>query len=112
MLEKGDIALLPYPFTDLTSSVVRPALVISNEKFHKRGEAIFLFITKKAYDSEFDYFIDTSHPDFKTTGLKYPSTFRVGKIVCLEQKLVKRILGRASKKIMHEISLRLKDILG
>lgn len=111
MLEKGDIVLLPYPFTDLSTSSVRPALVISNSKFNKRGEALFLFITKKQHSGTFDYGIDSNHPDFKGTGLKYNSTFRVGKIICLEEKLVKRSLGKASEDIMAEVRTRLEMML-
>lgn len=111
MLEKGDIVLLPYPFTDLSASSYRPALVISNSKFNNRGEALFLYITKKQYNSIFDYSIDSNHPDFKNTGLKYNSTFRVGKIICLEEKLVKRSLGKASGNIMAEVRTRLEMML-
>jgi len=35
MYDQGDIVLLPFPYSDLTGSKQRPALIISNEKFNK-----------------------------------------------------------------------------
>ena len=112
-MERGDIVLIAYPFTNLSSRKVRPALVVSTKDFHKQGEdAIFLFITKEEYRTPYDFTIESSNPDFNSTGLKLPSTFRVGKITTLERGLAKRRLGRASSKIMEEISTRLERLLG
>ncbi len=111
-MKRGDIVLISYPFTDLSSQIVRPALVVSTEDFHRCGEeAIFLFITKKRYYTSYDFIVDSSDSDFNLTGLTLSSTFRVGKITTLERKLAKRYLGKASPKIMEEVSSRLIKLL-
>ena len=39
---RGDIVLVSFPFTDLSSSKRRPALIISPDAFNERGEDVVL----------------------------------------------------------------------
>jgi len=108
-LKRGDIVLLPFPWTDMSNYKVRPALVVSDDAFNKKNkDAIFLFITSHKYTSDFDYYLDAKDPAFKHTGLKCSSTFRLSKIITLEQTLAKRRLGFAEKKLMLKIESGLK----
>jgi mRNA interferase MazF len=89
MIRRGDILLLSFPFTGLQTTKVRPALVVSNDSFNKANkDAIFIFITRKEYDTPFDLRLKRSDPSFRATGLKVSSTLRISKLMCLEQKLV------------------------
>ena len=112
MIKRGEIVLISFPFTNLSTIKVRPALIVSSDSFNKtKGDAIFLFITTKKYNTAFDLRINETHPDFKATGLKTSSTFRVSKLMCLEQGLAKRRLGRASKRIQKQVDTKLKCLL-
>ena len=112
MLNRGDIVLVPFPFTDLTATTVRPAVVVSSDSFNRSSEdAIFLFITTKPYKSMYDFRVNKGDPGFKGTGLKYASTFRASKVMCLEQKITQRRLGRASQAILKKTSAALKLLL-
>lgn len=104
MIRRGDILLLSFPFTDLQTSKVRPALVVSSDSFNKTSrEVIFIFITRKEYTTPFDLRINRADAGFQTTGLKVSSTLRVSKLMCLEQKLVRRRLGYADKHILKKV---------
>lgn len=112
MIRRGDIVLLPYPFTDLSGQKARPALVVSSDKFNQNNQdAIFLFITKTDYKSPFDLRVDITDPRFKTTGLKAASTFRTSKIMTLQKSLARVRIGRAETSLMGDIELRLKSLL-
>jgi mRNA interferase MazF len=112
MLNRGDIVLVPFPFTDLTATAVRPAVVVSSDSFNRSSEdAIFMFITTKKHRSQYDFGVNKRDPEFKDTGLKYASTFRASKLMCLEQKIAQRRLGRASKAILKKTSTALKLLL-
>jgi len=109
MIKRGDIVLLSFPFTNLTTTKVRPALVVSDDSFNKVSkDAIFLFITKKKYTTPFDLRINNANTGFKTSGLKESSTIRVSKVMCLEQKLVRRRLGFADRHILNRVDSALK----
>lgn len=112
MLKRGDIVLLPYPFTDLSDKKARPALVISSDNFNNNNQdAIFIFITKTEYKTPFDLRIETDDPRFPATGLKLSSTFRTSKIATLHKSLAKNKLGHADINLLSDIELRLKSLL-
>ncbi len=111
MIGKGDILLLSFPFTNLQSAKVRPALVVSCDSFNKTSsEAIFIFITSIEYKGQFDLRLNTTDAGFQSTGLKVSSTFRIAKLMCLEQKLVRRRLGRAEKHFLESIDKALMSL--
>jgi mRNA interferase MazF len=104
MIKRGQIVLLSFPFTDLQTKKVRPAVVVSSDSFNTRAnDAIFIFITSKRYDGPFDIWLDQGTPEFQTTKLKMPSTLRVSKVMCLEQDLVKRRLGYLDDKTFQKV---------
>ena len=112
MLNRGDIVLVPFPFTDLTATKVRTAVVISSNSFNRGSEdAIFMFITKKKHESPYDFRVNKRDPGFRDTGLRYASTFRASKLMCLDQKIAKRRLGQASQAILKKMNPALKLLL-
>ncbi|MCK4787478.1 MAG: type II toxin-antitoxin system PemK/MazF family toxin [Desulfobacteraceae bacterium] len=113
MIKRGDIVLLSFPFTDLQTCKVRPALVVSSNSFNKKNQdAIFAFITTKEYTGPFDIRINENDSSFPETGLKASSTLRTSKLMCLEQKLARRRLGRADKHLLQRINTALISLLG
>jgi len=111
-LKRGDIVLLPFPWTDLTSFKIRPALVVSDDSHNAASnESVFIFITTKFYNGNFDFRLKKTDPGFKHTGLKDDSTFRISKIITLEQKLALRRLGCADDKLLKKIKSGLKLLL-
>ena len=83
VIKRGTIVLIRYPFTDLSASKLRPALVLTPDPLlRKIDEAIFLFISsvKPAVVLPTDYILATDHPSFPTTGLKQTSIFKAHKI--------------------------------
>jgi len=113
MIKRGDIVLLSFPFTNLKSSKVRPALVVSEDSFNKISkDRILLFVTSKKYSTPFNIRVLKSSSSFQATGLKKASTFRVSKLMCLDQSLVQRRLGRADTNLLKKVDAALRCLLG
>ena len=84
---KGDIVYITFPFTDLTGTKLRPALVIKE----LNQDIVVHFITSKLH--QFDASIDLIVQPDSQNGLKKPSVFKVTKLVCLNKKLIRTKIG-------------------
>lgn len=103
-MKKGDIVLIPFPYTDLTGNKNRPALVlISSEK-----DITVSFISTQIHLKEYyDILIRPSN----TNGLKKESLLRLSKIATLDKDLALGLLGRIDKSYLQLINSNLKSIL-
>lgn len=113
MIRQGDIVLLPFPYTDLSLKEVRPALVVSSDRFNSQGEdVIFAYITTKTYNGPYDILIDVNDPGFSGTGLKHASTVRMGKVMCLRKQSIVRRLGHIGANTLVQTKSTLKALFG
>lgn len=71
----GTVVLIPFPFSDLSQSKVRPALILTSTK---RDEYILCQITSNAYSDL--QAIEITNEDFKSGGLKKTSYARTSKL--------------------------------
>ena len=109
-LEPGNIILVNFPFTNLQSSKVRPALVLST----KGEDVIILGIFSRVPDDIWDSWIKISelNPGFKQTGLKKVSIIKTEKITVVHQSLVRKELGSIPSKLMQQVKQTLRKTLG
>lgn len=102
---RGDIVLVSFPFTDLTSSKRRPALVISPNAFNEHGEDLVLVaITSQEPD---DRAVAIGSGDCVDGTLPKPSYVKVAKIFTMHSTLLlKRICVLRQEKlaeVLHEL---------
>jgi mRNA interferase MazF len=83
--------LINFPFSDLSASKVRPALVISNDEHNRRDvDRVFVLISSNtSRRSRADLLISEDDPDFPPSGLRVPSVFRCGKLLHLDSTKVR-----------------------
>lgn len=77
---KGDVVVVPFPFSDLTQAKRRPALVISKLE---GDDLILCQITSQAIRD--NYAISIDDKDFETGSLKQSSNVRPNRIFTAEQ---------------------------
>ena len=105
---KGKIVLLPFPFTNLTTTKRRPALVL----LERPNDVVVAFISSIIPKSIEDHhvFLDKNHKLFSTTGLKVNSTIHLDKIATIDKKLIIGELGQISDDIKYEVTKRIKKL--
>lgn len=84
----GQVVLVPFPFSDLSASKRRPALIIANAG---RGDFICAQITSNPYAD--DSAIELTDISFKQGSLQRVSYFRPGKLFTANQSLFLSELG-------------------
>jgi len=112
ILHRGDIVLVPFPFTDLTGRKVRPAVIVSPDPV---GEDIILaFITSVVPLPllSTDFLLEESHLEFPLTGLRTASVFRMTKLVTLHRSLILRRLGKVGPQIRQDLDRHLGAATG
>lgn len=97
---KGDVVVVPFPFSDLSSSKKRPALVLAD----LYGDDIILCqITSKTLNDE--YSIELQNEDFEYGNLKQMSNIRPNRIFTADQNIVLYKVGSLkSEKIKNVIN--------
>ena len=91
---RSDIVLIPFPFTDLHATKLRPATVVSVNRRH--SDLIVAFVSSRGWSriDAGEVAILPTHPEFEQTGLAAPSKIRTSKLVTLSTSLLRRWLGR------------------
>jgi mRNA interferase MazF len=100
----GQVVLIPFPFTDLTTIKKRPALVISSSAFNRsHDDLIVVAITSKnPFTPQPDEYLLPADEQ-QAAQLPKPSKVRSGKIVSLDKRLVRKSLGLVSQKALNKI---------
>jgi len=112
-MTKGKVVLVPFPFDDLSAAKVRPAVCLTDPVGPHR-HVILAFITSRILADlmETDIVLDTSQPDFATTGLRVSSTLRLHRLMTASTSLILRELGELSPDIQAQVADKLRKLFG
>lgn len=89
--KKWDIVLVPFPFTDLSITKKRPALIISPDEYNRNLDVVIVFITSQ---SALEYrFGDYGIQKWKDANLPKPSTLRM-KFATIDKSIIIKKLGQ------------------
>lgn len=103
-MAKGDIVLIPFPFTDLSGDKLRPALVLVESKL----DITVSFITTQIYSKDpSDILLAPSHGN----GLKKTSLLKLSELATLDKSLSIGKIGSIDQSIHEEINQKLKELL-
>ena len=103
---KGDVVVLPFPFSDLSASKKRPALVIAALD----GDDIILCqITSKARTDNYSIILNNS--DFKQGNLNLISIIRPNRLFTADKSIVLYKIGSLKDKKLKEVIDSISDII-
>lgn len=108
MYQRGDVGLVPFPFTDLTATRTRPAVVVSVEGFRREtGDFTVAMITSVPHTTLNDY----ECREWQAAHLLRPSWVRA-KLATLDPALVRYQPGRLSDADLAVVEHRIRLALG
>ena len=102
-MEKGDIILIPFPFTDLTGNKKRPALVLVSEDMDM---TVAFISTQIKWKEDTDVLLKPT----KDNGLKKESLIRLSKLATIDKDLAIGLIGRVDKDTIRSINQNLIKI--
>ena len=102
-MKKGNIVLIPFPFTDLKGNKNRPAVVL----FANELDVTVSFITTELrWNEEYDIELMPT----KLNGLKAKSLIRVGKIATIDTDLILGELGELTPNQIKQLNRSLLSL--
>lgn len=103
-MKQGDIILVPFPFTDLSSHKTRPALVVSKKP--NGNDIIVVAITSKATEKA----VPITNESLEDGELPVTSYVRYDKIVTLHTSLVRKTVASLKPMSLRKVIFKLKNI--
>jgi len=110
-MTKYKIVLVPFPFDDLSSTKVRPAVCLT-DLIGPHDHLILAFITSRipASPLKTDLVIDSSDLDFASTGLRVSSALQLHRLMTVTKSLLRRELGALSPAMQTQVQKRLRRL--
>lgn len=103
---KGDIVVIPFPFSDLSGSKKRPALVLAD----LQGDDIILCqITSQQVKDK--YAIPVKNSDFKTGKLTAPSNIRPNRIFTADKNIIIKKAASLDGPAVNAVIQKIIDII-
>lgn len=95
---KGEVVVLPFPFSDLSASRRRPALVIAPLQ---NDDVILCMITSQAVKD--GNAVPLTNSDFVSGGLPRQSNIRPNRLFAADSRIILRSAGRLSDGKMQQV---------
>ena len=95
---RNDVVLLPIPFSDLTSTKVRPAIVVGHVS--TKGDLFLVPVTSRISKADFEL------KGWNSCGLNVPSAVK-GQLATVESRLIRKIVGRLDDMDIHALDEKL-----
>ena len=102
-MKKGDLILIPFPFTDLSGNKNRPAVVLVSTEL----DITVSFITSQTkWQEKYDIVLQPSN----SNGLKVKSLIRLTKLATIDKDLVIGKLGYLDESELKKINKNLSGL--
>jgi len=102
---RGDVVVVPFPFSDLSHAKRRPALVLVELEGDDR---ILCQITSRPVGDQ--YAIKLDDENFVDSGLKRPSNIRPNRIFTADSHIILYRVGCLKEDMIDEVIMRVRDL--
>lgn len=109
MFNQGDIVSVNFPFTDISITKKRPALIISNKKVNNTGDYLLVQITSKVKHDGLS--VQINRTDYHKQGLPLKSYVRFHKIFLLNESLIIKKVTSVRKDFLSNVNAKITEVL-
>ena len=109
MLRRGEIVLIPIPFTDLTSSKKRPVLILSSNSYNESTEDIIVAAITSNLDNA-THAVKITNDDLADGKLLLDSCVRADKLYTLSQTIAIKKFGIVNDSILEAVTENILNI--
>jgi mRNA interferase MazF len=112
-MTKFKVVLIPFPFDDLSSSKVRPAVCLT-DPIGLHRHVVLAFITSRVSTQPLatDLVLNATDVDFPSTGLRVTSTLQLHRLMTATTSFIRRDLGQLSPALQVAVRDRLRELFG
>jgi mRNA interferase MazF len=109
LYQQGDIVAVLFPFTDISQSKKRPAIVISNDLVNQTGDYLLIQITSQIKTDHLS--IEINHSDFLGSPLPLESFVRIHKIFLLNESLISNRVTAVESLFLKSLTDELQKLI-
>ncbi len=99
---RGDVILVPFPFSDQSTTKKRPAVIISSDRYNSISSDVVIMAITSRIDN-LSPVGETTLRDWQDAGLLKPSAIKAA-ISTIEQKLIHKKIGHLSENDLYTTS--------
>lgn len=108
MKQAGEVVVIKYPFSDLSQTKLRPALLLGKLPGEHDDWLVCMISSRVRQQIDgFDEVIEEDDADFGSSGLKTANVIRIGRLLVVEGKLLPGALGTVSTERLQRVRSRL-----
>lgn len=102
MFEQGEIVIVPFPFSNLSSIKQRPVLILSKNEYNNNSDDVITCgITSNLKDIPCSILIDNKN--LEKGSLPKQSRIKIDKLFTIEKNIVKKKIGKLNNSTMNMV---------
>ncbi len=108
--EQGMIAIVPFPFSDLSSFKQRPVLILSKSEDITRAEDVITCgITTNLKDAAHSVLINSGNLESGTLPLE--SRIKIDKLFTLSKSIIRKVLGKVDRETLASVRAEFQQLV-
>jgi mRNA interferase MazF len=106
-----DIALVLFPFSDLSAQKVRPVLILSNDKYNQQSaDVVVCGLTTNLKPAPYSIIVDVTDVEQPGT-LRHTSKIKADTIASLEQSILIKRIARLKPSVFKQVVAEIEDLI-
>ena len=110
MFEQGEILIVPFPFSDLSTIKQRPVLVLSKTEDNKNSEDIIVCgITSNLKNSKYSVLI--KNLDLINGEIPKPSRIKLDKLFTIDKRIIRKKIARINLQTFNKVKKEFNNLI-